>query len=153
MRELVYVSIERCLFPEETEITNSQLHVFCDASEDAYAAVVYIFNTYRSGQIIFRLVKASRKLAHKKTFAVPKLELNAALHSSRVTATIKSCSAIREEDFFKILQKGAEFLLKAEFDWPTYLPWLAATADLKHAKQDHIQKVANLSTWSEFCLD
>jgi hypothetical protein len=32
--ELIHVSIERCLFPEETEIVNSQLHVFEDALED-----------------------------------------------------------------------------------------------------------------------
>ena len=44
MRELIHVSIERCLFPEEIEIVNSQLHVFGDASEDAfYDHLVIIF--------------------------------------------------------------------------------------------------------------
>jgi hypothetical protein len=216
MRELIHVSIERCLFPEETGIVNSQLHVFGDASEEAYAAVVYLRNTYNSGQVIIRLVKASSKLAPKKTLTVPKLELNAALLSSRVAAAIQSCithpvhqrffwtdsstvrnwiratasfyqifvsnrigeiqtlteteewrfvpgrlnpadaatrSAIGREVWPKIWQDGPEFLLKPEADWPTDLPWLAATAELKSTKQYSIQAAADPFDWSEFRLD
>ncbi|XP_032784829.2 uncharacterized protein LOC116922564 [Daphnia magna] len=91
MRELANVSIARWLFPEQSEITSSQLHVFGDASEEAYAAVVYLRHTYRSGRVQIRIVKASSKLAPKKTLSVPKLELNAALLSSRVAAAIQSC--------------------------------------------------------------
>ncbi|XP_057381576.1 uncharacterized protein LOC130704116 [Daphnia carinata] len=90
LRELVLVSIPRCLFSEQSEIENSQLHVFGDASEEAYAAVVYLRNAYRSGRVQVRMVKASNKLAPKKTLSVPKLELNAALLSSRIAAAIQS---------------------------------------------------------------
>jgi hypothetical protein len=116
MRELSHVSLERCLFPEETEIVNSQLHVFGDASEEAYAAVVYIRNTYSSGQVIIRLVKASSKLAPKKTISVPKLELNAALLSSRVAAAIQNCIThpIRQKFFWT--------------DSSTVRNWIRATA-------------------------
>ena len=65
--------------------------MFRDASDEAYAAVLYIRNTYNSSQVIIRLVKASSKLAPKKTLSVPKLELNAALLSSRVDAATQSC--------------------------------------------------------------
>ncbi len=108
MRELIHVSIERCLFPEETEIIHSQLHVFGDASEEAYAAVVYLRNTYNSGQVTIRLVKASSKLAPKKVFSVPKLELNAALLSSRAAAAIQSCIT------FDSLGLAASLIVKAK---------------------------------------
>jgi hypothetical protein len=190
--------------------------VFGDASEEAYAAVVYLRNTYNSGQVIIRLVKASSKLAPKKTLTVPKLELNAALLSSRLAAAIQSCithpihqrffwtdsstvrnwiratasfyqifvsnrigeiqtlteteelrfvpgrfnpadaatrSAIGEESWPNFWQDGPEFLLKPESDWPTDLPWLAATAELKNTKQYHIQAAADPFDWSEFRLD
>lgn len=61
MRELAYVSIARCLFSEQSEINSFQLHVFGDASEEAYAAVVYLRHTYRSGQVQIRIIKASSK--------------------------------------------------------------------------------------------
>lgn len=69
----------------------SQLHVFVDASEEVYAAVVYLRDTYRSGQVRIRIVKASSKLATKKTLLESKLELNAALLKSRVAAATQSC--------------------------------------------------------------
>ena len=91
VQELAHVSIERCLFPEEDDIVESQLHTFGDASEEAYAAVVYIRNQCRCGKIIIRIVKASSKLAPKKSLSVPKLELNAALLSARVAAAVQHC--------------------------------------------------------------
>lgn len=90
MRGLAHVSMERCLFPEKSEIQTSQLHVFGDASEEAYAAVAYIRNIYRSGRVLNRIVKASSKLTPKKTLSVPKSELNPALLGSRLASAIQS---------------------------------------------------------------
>jgi hypothetical protein len=39
MQELAHISIELCLFPEEEVIAESQLHIFGDAAEEAYANV------------------------------------------------------------------------------------------------------------------
>lgn len=90
MRGLAHVSMERCLFPEKSEIQTSQLHVFGDASEEAYAAVAYIRNIYRSGRVLNRIVKGSSKLTPKKTLSVPKSELNPALLGSRLASAIQS---------------------------------------------------------------
>jgi hypothetical protein len=91
VRKLSDTTVERCLFPEDSQIEESQLHVFCDASEEAYAAVVYVRNSYRDGRIGVHQIKASNKLAPKKTVSVPKLELNVALLGSRLARFVGSC--------------------------------------------------------------
>ncbi|XP_045026268.1 uncharacterized protein LOC116917407 [Daphnia magna] len=216
VQELAHVSIERCLFPEEDDIVESQLHTFGDASEEAYATVVYIRNQYRCGKIIIRIVKASSKLAPKKSLSVPKLELNAALLSARVAATVQNClthsidhryfwtdsstvrnwiratasfyqifvanrvgeiqtltesdewrfipgklnpadaatrSAIGEEVWPKIWQDGPEFLLQPESTWPTDLPWMATTFEIKAIKLYSVQSNPDPFGWSAVGLD
>ena len=76
---LSYFEFPRCLFPKESEIARRELHTFCDASEEAYAAVVYICNVYRDGQVLVRHIKRSIMLAPTKKLSIPKLELNAAV--------------------------------------------------------------------------
>jgi hypothetical protein len=73
------LKMPRCLFPYEVQITHRELHAFCDASEEAYAAVIYIRIHYSDGRVLVRQVRAANKLAPKKTISIPKLELNAAL--------------------------------------------------------------------------
>lgn len=43
---LTKIEVPRCLFPDDLSIVSSELHIFCDASEEAYAAVIYIRNVY-----------------------------------------------------------------------------------------------------------
>jgi hypothetical protein len=77
--QLNMLKMPRCLFPYEVQITHRELHAFCDASEEAYAAVIYIRIHYSDGRVLVRQVRAANKLAPKKTISIPKLELNAAL--------------------------------------------------------------------------
>lgn len=86
------LEVPRCLFPNGPSIVSSELHIFCDASEEAYAAVLYIRNVYshkRDPEVVVRQVKAANKIAPKKSISVPKLELNAALLGGRVARTIR----------------------------------------------------------------
>ncbi|XP_057378039.1 uncharacterized protein LOC130700052 [Daphnia carinata] len=90
LSRLPEATFNRCLFPDETKITSSQLHIFCDASEEAYAAVVYIRNVWEDGRIRCSQIKACTKLAPMKTLSVPKLELNAALLGARLAKFVQS---------------------------------------------------------------
>ena len=71
--------MNRCLFPDGDDIVTSQLHTFVDASEEAFAAAIYILNVYHRGKVMPRLGMAKAKQAPRKTLSVVKLELQAAL--------------------------------------------------------------------------
>lgn len=68
----------------------SQLHGFCDASQDAYAAAVYVRTIQPDGKMIVRLIQAKTKVAPlNKPLTIPRLELNAALLLAQLMHTIK----------------------------------------------------------------
>ena len=67
-----------------------QLHDFCDASERAYAAVVFVRNTYSNGQVEVRLVASKERVAPIKRQTIPRLELLGALILSRLVSKLKS---------------------------------------------------------------
>ncbi|XP_046632671.1 uncharacterized protein LOC124312218 [Daphnia pulicaria] len=90
LEQLNTMKMPRCLFPDRAQISTVDLHAFGDASEEAYAAVIYLRVVYSDGRILVRQVKAANKIAPKKTISVPKLELNAALLAARLLRTVHS---------------------------------------------------------------
>ncbi|KFD62110.1 hypothetical protein M514_25712 [Trichuris suis] len=83
LEELKSLSVPRCLFPREGEIASSELHTFGDASEEAFAAAMYLRNVYKDGDVTVRIVMAKARLAPLKTVSVARLELQAALLGAR----------------------------------------------------------------------
>ena len=68
------IRLPRCYFREEPTLT-VQLHGFCDSSECAYAAVVYIRATYSHLPPSCQLVVAKSRVAPLKKLTIPRLEL------------------------------------------------------------------------------
>ncbi len=55
--------ISRCYFPSDAQIRSVQIHGFCDASENAYAGVVYIRMIDSDSNVHISLVIAKTKVA------------------------------------------------------------------------------------------
>jgi hypothetical protein len=79
-------------FPRKTVIefaTEIELHGFCDASEKAYGACVYLRSTNPGNQVWTRLLVARSKVAPLKTQTIPQLELSGALLLTSLLASIQ----------------------------------------------------------------
>lgn len=68
--------------------TAGELHIFVDASEQAYAAVAYWRSVEEDGSIRVALIAGKAKVAPNKPTSMPRLELQAALMGSRLADTI-----------------------------------------------------------------
>ncbi|XP_055921052.1 uncharacterized protein LOC129952483 [Eupeodes corollae] len=70
--------------------TNKELHAFCDASLDAYAAVVYCRSVDTNGNVTVSIVAAKSRVAPIKVLSLPKLELCGALLLTKLVDKIKT---------------------------------------------------------------
>ena len=71
--------IPRCHFPKQSHIVAMELHGFSDASEEAYAGVVYLRIIDSSQEVHVSLVTSKTKVAPLKRLTIPRLELCGAL--------------------------------------------------------------------------
>ncbi|XP_075162828.1 uncharacterized protein LOC142235458 [Haematobia irritans] len=67
---------------------STELHVFSDASEKAYAGVVYIRVVTPDGRIFVHLLSCKTRVAHLKSISLPRLELCGAVLASELLKTI-----------------------------------------------------------------
>ena len=83
-------SVPRCYFPKEARIVSFQLHGFSDASEDAYAGVVYLRMVDTQDRVHISLVISKTKVAPIKKLTIPRLELCGAQLLSRLLHHVKT---------------------------------------------------------------
>ena len=93
IESLKKVEFPRCLQPKEVS-GPSELHVFADASKDAYGAVAYLVWTTPHGFHVC-LVSAKARVAPLPHTTIPRLELMAALIASRLAHTIVEESKLK----------------------------------------------------------
>jgi hypothetical protein len=68
---------------------NNQLHVFCDASEQAYCVVADL-RSYSKLRRKIAFVSSKTHVAPLKSTSIPRLELQAAVLATRLAETIRS---------------------------------------------------------------
>lgn len=88
------LQIPRCLSPRASA---GQLHTFCDASEEAYAAAAYWRTTEPDGQVRVSLIAGKARVTPTKPVSMPRLELQAAVLGSRLAASIADETGLQIE--------------------------------------------------------
>ena len=92
--------IPRCYFPKDTHIVSVQLHGFCDASESAYAAVVYLRMVDHNHVVHVSLVMAKSKVAPLKRLTIPRLELCGATLLAELLHHVKGVLDVSYDNVF-----------------------------------------------------
>ncbi|UYV80012.1 hypothetical protein LAZ67_18001399 [Cordylochernes scorpioides] len=83
--ELLSVRIPRWVMKDGFK--QASLHVFCDASQDAYATCIYL-RTVKNKEVNVQLVASKARVAPKKKLTFPRLELMSCLIGSRLTKQV-----------------------------------------------------------------
>ena len=67
--------LRRSYFPDAVDVVAVELHGFCDASERAYAGVIYLRIIDSAGDVYLSIVVSKTKVAPIKRLTIPRLEL------------------------------------------------------------------------------
>ena len=93
LSDLATIAVPRCIQPCSEDVRTTELHTFCDASVEAFAAAVYLRSVYED-KVVCALVMAKTKVAPKKALSVARLELQAAVLGTRLTNYVKDALRI-----------------------------------------------------------
>ena len=100
LSHLSTMGIPRCYFPKEVAVHSVQLHGFSDASENAYAGVVYLRVSDTSGNVHLTLVTSKTKVAPIKRLSIPRLELCGAQILAQLVSHVQKVLQLPLSDTF-----------------------------------------------------
>jgi hypothetical protein len=98
-----------------------QLHVFSDASKDAYAAVVYL-RTEEEGRVSVQLMEAKSRVAPVKKATIPRLELMGCTIASRLADSVRKALEMRDvPTFYWSDSSTALAWIRRNDEWGTFV--------------------------------
>ena len=98
LRDLSNFHIPRCIrLPDPIE---TQLHVFSDASKDAYAAAAYLLCKYNCQNPTCYLIASKSRVSPIKAVTIPRLELMGGILSARLARNIRKTLTVTWQDNF-----------------------------------------------------
>lgn len=105
LHELKYlgtINIPRCLKALDSieSVNKQELHIFSDASQNAYGSVAYLRTIYNSGSIHIEFVAARCKLAPLHQHSIPRLEVLAAELAVKLKIIINESLGIQDGNIF-----------------------------------------------------
>ena len=89
--------------PTTQVVTDQSFYVFSDASEDAYAAVLYERNVYGDGSVSVSFITSQSKVALLNAHSTPRLELLIAilgLHLGQVVSKVLGDHVMKKSVFW-----------------------------------------------------
>ncbi|XP_043259317.1 uncharacterized protein LOC122401315 [Colletes gigas] len=90
LRSLTRLAIPRCvLCPNPVQV---EMHGFCDASERAFGACIYLRTISETGKALTQLLCAKTRVAPLKTISLPRLELCGALLLAQLVNKVRVAS-------------------------------------------------------------
>ncbi|GBM35743.1 hypothetical protein AVEN_108945-1 [Araneus ventricosus] len=89
LSSLKNLSVRRCFYPASSGQHGISVHAFCDASQFAYAAAVFI-RIECADVVQVNLLAAKSRVAPVKTITIPRLELLAATVGARLCRSVLS---------------------------------------------------------------
>ena len=96
LSDLARIQKPRWYFCESNSSPKIEIHAFCDASEKAYGAIIYL-RSLIDGSIHTNLVTSTTRVAPTKKITLPRLELLRALLASRLmNYVLKALTTIPE---------------------------------------------------------
>lgn len=98
LEELKYLSIPRCAKCKMSKFT--EIHGFCDASQEAYGACVYIRSQEPNGKWHSILLCSRSRVAPLKGTTIPRLELNGALVLAQLVERVSKAWDIECHSFY-----------------------------------------------------
>ena len=117
MEYLNTIKIPRCVRPPET--TALDLHAFCDASEMAYASVVYI-RARGPTDISCKHLISKTKVAPVKALSMPRLELCAATLGANLTNSLRQTLEVSSVTAWTDSTIVLNWLSKLPSTWDTF---------------------------------
>ncbi|XP_058817603.1 uncharacterized protein LOC131680903 [Topomyia yanbarensis] len=95
---LAGIRIARCvMLPKMIE---QEIHVFCDASEKAYGACLYLKSVDESGQVMVSLMASKSRVALLKSQSLPRLELCGALIAAELFDKVRAATRFEGRVYF-----------------------------------------------------
>ena len=113
--------VPRCYFQKGRVLRLSELHGFSDASEHAYAAVLYLRNVYMDGTISISLVASKTRVTPVKKQSIPRLELLGALILTRLVNAVLGKLPMQLTPTYWVDSTAALFWIKNHRPWKQYV--------------------------------
>jgi len=105
--------------PEQSLV---ELHTFCDASQDAYAAVVYLRAVDQDGDVSVQMVMAKSRLAPLKRPTIPRMELLACVIGARLSNFVTDAvNSFQIPSFLWSDSTTALSWIKGNDEWGTFV--------------------------------